>query len=122
VQNVTLDVKLVPAEYCSVKPPKPKPLDSLKRDLKNLDSRNIDQLYGLEPVYEPGEGLPGLLPDEFVSIQCPWCGERLETHVDLTEGEASYIEDCQVCCRPMQLTLELEDNGALRAVKVQRVE
>lgn len=101
---------------------KPNPLESLTRRVASLEPQSIDRLYGLEPVYEPGEGLPGLLPDEFVAIQCPWCGERLETHVDLTEGEASYIEDCQVCCRPMQLALELEENGALRAVQVQRVE
>ena len=94
----------------------------LARQLENLEPGAVDRLYGLEPVYEPGEGLQGLLPHEFVSIQCPWCGERMETHVDLTAGEQVTIEDCQVCCRPMQLTLELEDNGALRAVVVQRLE
>ena len=103
-------------------PRKCKELESLTRQLENLEPGAVDRLYGLEPVYEPGKGLQGLLPDEFVAIQCPWCGERLDTHVDLTAGEQSYIEDCQVCCRPMQLSLELEENGALRAVRVQRVE
>ena len=98
------------------------PTRQLARELESLEPASVDRLYGLEPVYEPGKGLQGLLPDEFVSIQCPWCGERMETHVDLTAGAQSYIEDCQVCCRPMQLTLELEDNGALRAVVVQRLE
>src|SRR5688572_21865309 len=93
----------------------------LLHKIANPEVRDIDELYGLEPVYEPGEGaIPGLQPDEFVAIQCPWCGERLETHVDLTAGERSYIEDCQVCCRPMELLIELEENGALHAVKVQR--
>ena len=101
---------------------KSKELESLERQVRSLDPGAVDSLYGLEPVYEPGKGVKGLLPDEFVSIQCPWCGERMETHVDLTAGEQSYIEDCQVCCRPMQLTLELEENGALRALQVQRVE
>jgi hypothetical protein len=95
----------------------------LVRRISSLDARDIDALYGLEPVYEPGQnGLPGLRPDEFVAIRCPSCGERLETHVDLTEGARTYIEDCQVCCRPMELAVELEDNGALRAVRVQRLE
>jgi hypothetical protein len=101
---------------------KSKELEALTRQLENLDAGAVDRLYGLEPVYEPGLGLQSLLLDEFVSIQCPWCGERMETHVDLTAGEQSYVEDCQVCCRPMQLTLELEENGALRAVRVQRLE
>ena len=95
----------------------------LAQHLAQPDSRDIDRLYGLEPVYEPGgDTLAGLRPDEFVSILCPWCGERLETHVDLTEGPRTYIEDCQVCCRPMELSVEVEDNGALRAVKVQRLD
>jgi hypothetical protein len=101
---------------------KSRDLESLERQLENLEPGAVDRLYGLEPVYEPGKRMPGLLPDEFVSIQCPWCGERMETHVDLTAGEQAYIEDCQVCCRPMQLALELEDNGALRAVRVHRLE
>jgi hypothetical protein len=96
---------------------------ALAQRLARPDTQDIDRLYGLEPVYEPGEdALPGVRPDEFVAILCPWCGERLETHVDLTEGALTYIEDCQVCCRPMELTVEVEDNGALRAVKVQRLD
>lgn len=105
-----------------VKSRKTQDIGSLTRELTNLEPQLIDRLYGLEPVYEPGEGIRGTLPDEFVGIQCPWCGERLETHVDLTAGEQSYIEDCQVCCQPMQLSLELEENGALRSILVQRVD
>jgi hypothetical protein len=97
--------------------------ESLVRRIADPDAHTIDELYGLEPVYEPGAGgIAGLQPDEFVAIQCPWCGERLDTHVDLTEGARSYIEDCQVCCRPMELSIELAESGALAAVKVQRVD
>lgn len=97
-------------------------LSALAERLTSLEERDIDQLYGLEPVYEPGKGLPGLLPDEFVAVQCPYCGERFETHVDVTAGERTYIEDCEVCCRPCELAIELEENGALHAVKIQRVD
>jgi Cysteine-rich CPXCG len=97
-------------------------LEALTRRIEDLDARSIDSLYGLEPVYEPGKGLPGLLPEEFVAVQCPYCGERLETRVDLTNDEPGYIEDCQVCCRPIEFTLERADSGALLAVKVQRVD
>ncbi len=96
---------------------------TLIRRITQPQQDDIDELYGLEPVYEPGGGYPGgARAEEFVAIQCPWCGERLEAHIDVTAGEQSYIEDCQVCCQPMQLTMELEDNGALRAVRVQRTD
>jgi hypothetical protein len=36
-------------------------------------------------------------------IQCPYCGERIEIVVDASAGEQSYIEDCQVCCRPISI-------------------
>ena len=104
------------------KRPGARELDGLTRRIVDLDASSIDSLYGLEPVYEPGKGLPGLLPEEFVAVQCPYCGERLETRVDLTADEPSYIEDCQVCCRPIEFTTEREESGALLAVKVQRVD
>ncbi len=105
-----------------VKRHKSRDLESLTRRIADLDAHSIDSLYGLEPVYEPGKGLPGLLPEEFVAVQCPYCGERLETRVDLTNDEPSYIEDCQVCCRPIEFSVEREDGGPLIAVRVQRVD
>jgi hypothetical protein len=96
-------------------------LESLTKRISSRDDRDIDQLYGLEPVFEPGTGRGGAL-EQFVPVQCPYCGERLETRVDLTAGEREYIEDCEVCCRPIEFGIELEDDGALRAVRVQRVD
>ena len=106
-----------------MKKSKGNPVDSLTKRIRSLENTDIDQLYGLEPVYEPNKGVAGgLLPEEFVAVQCPYCGERLETRVDLTEGERTYIEDCQVCCRPIEFSVELAENGALKAVRVQRVD
>jgi hypothetical protein len=106
----------------AVKRTKARELEPLKRRIADLDARSIDSLYGLEPVYEPGKGPAGLLPEEFVAVQCPYCGERLETRVDLTADEPSYIEDCQVCCRPIEFAVERDPGGALLAVKVQRID
>jgi hypothetical protein len=97
-------------------------IDSLKRRIKSRKEQDIDQLYGLEPVFEPDAAHPGVEPEKFVAVQCPYCGERLETRVDLTAGEREYIEDCEVCCRPIEFAIELEDNGALHAVRVQRLD
>ena len=98
-------------------------LESLTKLISSREAQDIDQLYGLEPVFEPATaaGRGGAL-EQFVAFQCPWCGERLETRVDLTAGEPEYIEDCEVCCRPIELGIELEDDGALHAVRVQRLD
>lgn len=39
---------------------------------------------------------------------CPFCGESISLLVDLSAGAQSYIEDCQVCCRPMQITTDFD--------------
>jgi sarcosine oxidase delta subunit len=53
---------------------------------------------------------------EFVAITCPYCGEPIELVVDDSAGDASYVEDCPVCCRPIQV--EVETNGDGVSVRV----
>jgi hypothetical protein len=50
---------------------------------------------------------------EPVTIHCPYCGEGYETTVDLSGGSQSYIEDCAVCCRPIEIVLRVDDEGEL---------
>ena len=38
---------------------------------------------------------------ETAQYECPYCGEAVETTLDLSGGDQTYIEDCQVCCRPI---------------------
>ena len=52
-------------------------------------------------------------------IGCPYCGETMEIVLDLSAGSQSYIEDCQVCCQPMQVSFAAED-GELQAIRVER--
>ena len=98
-----------------------KTLEQLRRSVLRLDSESIDRLYGLEPLWEPG-AQPHLSPEEFVAVRCPCCGERLDVRVDLTAQDDSYIEDCQVCCRPIEFQVEREDSGALSALRVRRLD
>jgi hypothetical protein len=84
-----------------------------------LDPQSIDALYGLEPVFEPG-GPGSSQATEFVTIQCPYCGEGFETAVDLSAGSFTYVEDCQVCCQPIELAGEVDDAGALLGVTASR--
>ena len=97
-------------------------LERLRRRITRLDGASIDELYGLPPVWEPGEARRGLLPEEFVAVRCPWCGERLQTRVDLTAEEPSYVEDCEVCCRPIEFHIERDAGGALLALQVRRLD
>lgn len=47
----------------------------------------------------------------FVDIACPYCGETIEIALDASGGEQQYVEDCQVCCRPIVMSVTLNDDG-----------
>lgn len=82
---------------------------------------DVDALYGLEPVFEPGEDAsPCSASLQSLSVQCPYCGEAFDTAVDPSAGSASYIEDCQVCCQPIEFALDVGDDGTLRSVETRR--
>lgn len=51
------------------------------------------------------------------SVGCPFCGEMITLLVDASAGSQTYIEDCQVCCRPIQVTL-VADGGELERLDV----
>jgi hypothetical protein len=98
-------------------------LDELKRRVTATDAASIDELYGLEPVYEPdGTARAARFATELVSILCPYCWERYQTQVDLSGGSFSYVEDCQVCCQPIELSCEIDDDGRLKCVKPERMD
>ena len=42
-------------------------------------------------------------------VSCPFCAESMHILLDLSAGDQSYIEDCQVCCQPMQVSFVLRD-------------
>ena len=50
-------------------------------------------------------------PWEPVQISCPYCGESVEITIDSSVGRQQYIEDCHVCCRPIHLTISLNEEG-----------
>lgn len=47
-------------------------------------------------------------------IDCPYCGETIEILIDTSIGSQQYIEDCQVCCRPITLRVEIDADGAVQ--------
>jgi hypothetical protein len=44
-----------------------------------------------------------------VDVDCPYCGEAVPLWVDDTAGKVqTYVEDCQVCCQPMDVTARFD--------------
>jgi transcription elongation factor Elf1 len=42
---------------------------------------------------------------------CPFCNETITIVVDFSAGSQAYVEDCQVCCQPMEIVLDVGADG-----------
>jgi len=57
---------------------------------------------------------------EATGVECPYCGEPFETTVDTSGGDQDYIEDCPVCCRPVEFHLVTGADGELQSLTARR--
>ena len=44
---------------------------------------------------------------------CPYCGEPITVLIDDSVPEQQYIEDCEVCCRPIEFLVSIAIDGGL---------
>lgn len=52
----------------------------------------------------------------WITIACPYCGETFDTAIDVPEsGTYRSIEDCAICCRPIDVIITLDDDGTVSA-------
>ena len=52
---------------------------------------------------------------------CPYCGESITILIDLSVDSQTYIEDCEVCCRPMEIRYKVRD-GDLEDFAAERIQ
>jgi hypothetical protein len=58
-----------------------------------------------------------MLEHEF---QCPYCWESITMLLDSSVSKQTYIEDCEVCCNPIEVSVEF-DNEELKNFSSSRV-
>lgn len=69
-------------------------------------------MNGLDEEFPLGDGVADLT----ASVTCPYCGEEIDLAIDPGGGAVQqYIEDCEVCCQPMQLTVRWDEQGIAHA-------
>jgi hypothetical protein len=52
------------------------------------------------------------------TIQCPFCGQSFELVIDTSVASQRFTTDCEVCCRPSEVSVECE-SGEVISVDVQ---
>ena len=40
---------------------------------------------------------------------CPYCGEEISMLIDISIRSQNYIEDCEVCCNPIDIHYIVDD-------------
>lgn len=40
---------------------------------------------------------------------CPYCWQNISMLLDTSVKEQSFIEDCEICCNPIELKIEFAD-------------
>lgn len=41
-------------------------------------------------------------------FQCPYCWEEISFLLDRSVSKQTYVEDCEVCCNPMEVTVTFQ--------------
>jgi hypothetical protein len=62
--------------------------------------------FDFEPRHPYGSAM-----DDVVEIECPYCGETIAVYID-PEMRGHMVQDCDVCCRPWEVLVERQDDGA----------
>jgi len=47
-------------------------------------------------------------------VDCPYCGELIELVIDDSVAEQRYIEDCAVCCRPIEIEVVVDEDAGIQ--------
>lgn len=45
------------------------------------------------------------------AVQCPYCWEEITLLIDASIEVQEYVEDCEVCCRPIDFVIEVDEQG-----------
>lgn len=46
-------------------------------------------------------------------FNCPHCWENQLKMIDPSVSNQCFIEDCEVCCNPLEFTIEIHDNNLI---------
>lgn len=46
-----------------------------------------------------------------IAIHCPYCGEAVDFEADASDAGQRLIQDCSVCCRPIEAVVAAGEGG-----------
>ncbi|MGJ3239993.1 MAG: CPXCG motif-containing cysteine-rich protein [Anaerolineae bacterium] len=53
---------------------------------------------------------------------CPYCWQAVTMLLDQSVRRQSYVEDCEICCNPIQIVYEYDHEGYLMRFEAQKLD
>jgi len=50
------------------------------------------------------------------TLQCPYCWEQITVLIDASVEMQEYTEDCEVCCRPIEFVVEVDELDQVKVI------
>ncbi|OIO08364.1 MAG: hypothetical protein AUJ52_08380 [Elusimicrobia bacterium CG1_02_63_36] len=50
---------------------------------------------------------------QWTEVECPHCGEAFEVCVDPEQDGQDMVQDCTVCCRSIQMSVEMDGDDVV---------
>lgn len=47
-------------------------------------------------------------------VQCPYCWEQFSLLVDASTDTQEYVEDCEICCRPIDFVIDIDEQDQIQ--------
>lgn len=47
-------------------------------------------------------------------VQCPYCWEQFSLLVDASVDTQEYVEDCEICCRPIDFVIDIDEQDQIQ--------
>tara|TARA_Y100000031_G_C8165943_1_gene359367 strand:- start:342 stop:536 length:195 start_codon:yes stop_codon:yes gene_type:complete len=60
--------------------------------------------------------------EEEVFFTCPYCLQQISMLLETAHGQQSYIEDCEVCCQPIQISYSCNEDGQVQGLNAISIE
>jgi hypothetical protein len=91
------------------------PIDEPPLDDSPLDDSPMDDALPDDPSDDPlgsAARQPGRLNER--TFSCPHCWEQVTVLLDPSVSGQTYVEDCEVCCRPIRIHYEMQRGTVAR--------
>ncbi|MBL8150572.1 MAG: CPXCG motif-containing cysteine-rich protein [Blastocatellia bacterium] len=51
--------------------------------------------------------------EEEIFFTCPHCWQEISMLIDLSVCQQTYVEDCEVCCNPIEISYSTDQEGQI---------